>query len=470
MTLSVGELLSALPQEVREAPGPEESLRQLLADISKKPVPLGVLNRMWFAGTLQAKIALAYLAYWVRSAFADGDSNARRLNETHLNAALKLLCGMSYLRGAMMKVGQMLANYPHVMPDEFIDTLSRLHFDAPPMHYALLREHLAQELGRDPEEAFAEFETAAFAAASLGQVHRARLKTGERVAVKVQYPNIARTIRDDFRALSTLMWPMRLRRDWETVKAQIEDVRRTLERETDYENEAALQRKAGAAFHDEDGIVVPAVHDAYSTRRVLTMDYVEGRHLPEFLASDPSQEQRDHFGTLIMRTSFRLFYGRRICYADPHPGNYFFLRDGRLGLIDFGCCRELDDGEWSLSNGIFQGYVEGGEAERKGLMRSAGVTEGQPIPEEHLRLMHEVSDWINSPLFVDGPFDFGDEAYIRRGFELLAEFPKRGYVRGVPVTTWLLRGMVGLRAICYRLRARVNMKRIFDQEAQPSRR
>ena len=109
---------------------------------------------------------------------------------------------MGYLRGAVMKVGQALANFPDILPDQFVDTLERLNFQAPPMHFALLREQIRNELGRDPEEAFAAFDTRAFAAASLGQVHHAVSSGGESLAVKIQYPGIARAIRSDFRAPS----------------------------------------------------------------------------------------------------------------------------------------------------------------------------------------------------------------------------------------------------------------------------
>src|SRR5436305_9088101 len=119
-----------------------------------------------------------------------------------------MLAGMGYLRGAVVKVAQALANLPGAVPDEIVATLEYLHFQAPPMHFALLREHVRNELGGDPAEVFASFETRAFAAASLGQVHRARLKSGEEVAVKVQYPGIGTSVRSDFRNLLALMLPL----------------------------------------------------------------------------------------------------------------------------------------------------------------------------------------------------------------------------------------------------------------------
>src|SRR5262249_7726154 len=152
----------------------------------------------------------------------------------HWQTAARLLDAMGYLRGAVMKVGQTLANFPDIAPREFVATLQQLHFDAPPMHWSLLREMVHGELGDDPENLFASFEHRAFAAASLGQVHRARLKTGEEVAVKIQYPGIARTIREDFRNFFLFLLPGRLGKDWESTKDQFDDLRARMEQETDY--------------------------------------------------------------------------------------------------------------------------------------------------------------------------------------------------------------------------------------------
>lgn len=203
MPLTIRELLASLP-ETSGAPGgeapaekaPSAALDVLRERLSRGPVPLGAVRRLSLLGSLQAKVAVAYLFYWIRSWFHDAGERERDLAETHLAVALKLLDSMAYLRGAAMKAGQTLANFPDIVPDEIVETLERLHFEAPPMHYSLIREQLHRELGGDPEDVFEDFEREAFAAASLGQVHRARLKGGEEVAVKVQYPGIGRA--DDF--------------------------------------------------------------------------------------------------------------------------------------------------------------------------------------------------------------------------------------------------------------------------------
>src|SRR3954447_24586901 len=299
---SVAELVAALPEmpemNDEQSAGP---LPELLAAWSQRPVPVGRFRRLGMLGSLQAKIGAAYLFYWLRGWFKDADENKRRLAETHWRTAVRMLDSMSYLRGAAMKVGQTLANFPDVAPSEFVDTLAQLQFNAPPMHWSLLKEMVFNELADDPENLFATFDKRAFAAAALGQVHRARLKTGEDVAVKIQYPGIARTIRADIRNLIMFMLPARLGRDWENTKEQLDDLRIRLEQETDYEREAAMLERVRSLYREDDGIVIPRVFPEYSTARILTMERLEGMHLEEFLATNPSQELCNEFGRKIVR-------------------------------------------------------------------------------------------------------------------------------------------------------------------------
>ena len=472
MPPTIAELVDALPHDEgdeHEDQSSEQLLRELVSTLSTRPVPTGRLSRLWSLGTLQAKIAAAYLAYWVRSSYAGADESERRLNETHLKAALGLLGGMTYLRGAIMKVGQTLASYPDILPAQFIEALETLHFQAPPMHFSLLRELVERELGGDPEDVFDEFETTAFAAASLGQVHRARLKNGRPVAVKIQYPNIARSIRSDFRNLSAFLLPMRLSGDWDNLKEQFEEMRRVLELETDYEQEARFMRMARSAFGEDDEIVVPRVYDEYSTRRVLTMDYLDGLHVGDFLATNPTRERCDRHGSQIALATLRLYYREHLTYADPNPGNFIFLPDGRLGLIDFGCCRVLNDEEWAWSRQCDDAIDAGPQERREAVIRGAALTEAQRSDTDRIEHLERISDWLWEPFRARGPFDFGDETYLKRGIELITESMRRRYLRSMPVLNWLLRLFFGFRSLAYRLGARIDMRALYDQERRQAK-
>src|SRR3954471_17403630 len=162
---SVAELVAALPEatvaEESQQSGPRSTLRDAW---SLRPIPVGRFQRLRMLGTLQAKIGAAYLFHWLRGWFKNADENKRLLAETHWRTAVSVLDSMSYLRGATMKIGQTLASFPDIVPREFVDTLDRLHFEAPPMHWSLLKEMVFNELGDDPENVFASFEKKAFAA------------------------------------------------------------------------------------------------------------------------------------------------------------------------------------------------------------------------------------------------------------------------------------------------------------------
>ena len=467
---SLAELIDALPAgaglEAPERAPAREELRALLTEMAMKPVPTGRLARMWSLGTLQAKIVAAYLAWWLRSGFRDAAAKQRGLDETHLASAIQVLGRMTYLRGAVMKLGQILAHWPNVVPGAFSDVLGRLHYEAPPMHFALLREHLRGELGGDPLEVFDDFETEAFAAASLGQVHRARLKGTDRVvAVKVQYPDIARTIRADIKNMKTAAFGMRLSGDWQNLLEQYEGIERMLEQETDYEAEAELLGVARRCLSGLDDVVVPAVVPEHSTRRVLTMEFVEGVHLDPFLARSPSQEVRDRHGAQIVRAGMRLWYRERLIYADPHPGNYLFMPDGRLGLIDFGCCHRFSDDEFQYVLETERAAAAGDdEALTQVLARGCALEPGQ-LEAERRALLGEYVDWLWGPVRTRGPFDYSQEGQFERGARIYGEFIKRRWVRSVPVNVWLARTFFGLRAMLTHLKARVAYGDILREES-----
>ena len=455
------QLMNALPESAAD-----DALPPALSAASMRPVPVVRLRRIGLLGTLQAKIAAAYLFYWVRGWFRGAAERERLLAETHWRTAARVLDSMGYLRGAAMKVGQTLANFPDIVPAEFVESLERLHFQAPPMHWSLLREMVRNELGDDPENLFASFDKRAFAAASLGQVHAARLKDGQAAAVKVQYPGIARTVGEDFRNLQMFLLPSRLSSDWENTREQFDDLRTRLEQETDYRREAAMLVKVRSLFRDDEGIVIPRVHGELSTERVLTMERLPGVHLDEFLASGPSQELRNEFALRTIRAWYRMMYAARLLYVDFHPGNFLFMRDGRLGVIDFGCVVELDDTVWELMRKMDRPLTTGRREDREAVMKEWSWIGDEPAEQDRLRLTEQFSDWSWRPRYCGGVFDFGDEADFRRGIDLFVEMLRKRYNRARPSTPIMARQQFAMRAMLYRLRAKIDIAPIAEEEVR----
>lgn len=464
---SVAELIRALPAEDDPSAGEQEfALPPQVESFTLRPTPLRRLRRLRLLSTLQAKLAAAYLFYWLRGWFKDADEKQRLLAETHWRTALRLLDAMDYLRGAVMKVGQTLANYPDIVPDEVVQTLESLHANARPMHWSLLKEMVINELGDDPDQVFAALDKQAFAAASLGQVHRARLNSGEDVAVKIQYPGIARTIRHDFRNLLLVLLPGRLGKDWQNTKDQFADLRARLEEETDYEREATMLEKARVLFRDEDGIVIPRAVRSHSTRRVLTMEYLDGLRIDEFLSRDPAREERDEVARKIMRFWYRLLYAGRMLYVDFHPGNFLVLKDGRLGVIDFGFIMLVDDDTWNQFRKMDRGLTTGHREDRIAATKEWSWITDDPSDAERLRLGEAFTDWNWKVRYCDGAFDFSDKADFRLGVELFAELTRKRLTRGRPCSPTVCRGQMALRALFYRLRARFDVREIAEQEVQ----
>jgi predicted unusual protein kinase regulating ubiquinone biosynthesis (AarF/ABC1/UbiB family) len=456
---SVAELIKALP-DLDERTDETEGV----APASLRPVPVGRLRRLGMLGSLQAKIGAAYLFYWIRGWFRSAAERERLLAETHWKTAARLLDSMSYLRGAVMKMGQTLANFPDIAPRQFVETLDQLHFDAPPMHWSLLREMVANELGDDPQRLFASFDRQAFAAASLGQVHKARLHTGEEVVVKIQYPGIARTIREDLRNLTLFMFPSRVSREWESVKAQMDELCFRLELETDYAAEADALSKVGRLMREDDHVVVPRVFPDFSTSRVLTMERIDGLHMEGYLARGPSQEERDLAAVRLVRAWYRMMYTGRLLYIDFHPGNILFLDDGRVGLLDFGMMLPLEGDLWEAMRIIDRALTTGRREDRLMANKAwCGLTDAE-WDLDRQNLMDAYADSCWRARYCGGEFDFGDDADFRQSVDLFSKMVARRYAKARPCTPLVARSQFGWRSILYRLKARFDIRPIAEQE------
>jgi predicted unusual protein kinase regulating ubiquinone biosynthesis (AarF/ABC1/UbiB family) len=251
--------------------------------------------------------------------------------------AHELALALGGLKGPLMKVAQLLSTIPDALPREYVSELSKLQANAPPMGWPFVRRRMAAELGPDWERKFGSFERGAARAASLGQVHRAVSPKGEALACKLQYPEMASTVEADLRQLK-LIFAIYERMDKAISTRNIHaEIAERLREELDYAREARHMALYGDMLERERHVHVPEVVPALSTRRLLTMTWLEGTPLME--CRDWPQARRNQVAYNMFRAWYVPFYYYGVIHGDPHLGNYTVRPDGDINLLDFGCIR-----------------------------------------------------------------------------------------------------------------------------------
>lgn len=315
-----------------------------MTEPADQPPSTGRLARSTIAGVAVARAGMAHLGHKATELTrSPAQSEAARAgHEARLGRIL--FSALNQLKGTALKASQLLSMELGFLPDGMRQELARAHYQVTPLNRALVVKVLRQELGQDPHELFQQFDPLAFAAASLGQVHAATLADGAPVAVKLQYPGMADSIGSDMRLLRSLLLSLGAHSDAlpkaSILECVMADIETKLAEELDYQQEARALQWFGQHL-TLPGLVVPQPVMARTTRRVLTMQRLQGLHLHEWLRTQPSQSERDHFGQRLFDAFMHCTFVLRRLQADPHPGNYLFLPDGRLGLLDFGCTRTL---------------------------------------------------------------------------------------------------------------------------------
>jgi predicted unusual protein kinase regulating ubiquinone biosynthesis (AarF/ABC1/UbiB family) len=316
--------------------------------------------------------------------------------------ARELVEQLGQMRGAAMKVGQVLSTIDFTaLPEEdresFKRTLAQLRDDVPPLPFRRLEKLLREELGDRPAALFAEFDEDAFAAASIGQVHRAVTRDGHAVAVKVQYPGVAEAVETDLRNLTLLLPLVKRLAPGLDVKALYGELRERIAEELDYELEAQNQRAVARAHRGHPFAHVPEVHTELSSRRVLVTDLISGARFEQVKARD--EPTRDRFGEIVFRFYFGLVQHMGRVSGDPHPGNYLLLDDGRVGFLDFGLMRVLDRSYLERESSVAVA-VEQGDAARVHATLSALGYLPEPDgfePEALLDQIRALGAWYMDP-------------------------------------------------------------------------
>lgn len=311
----------------------EELIRRLLSD--QKKIPRTAFGRL-------GRTAMA--AFYGRHLFSGGRAKTDDpdIDALDVDAVVRFISTLGQLKGIAMKGAQIMSYIDMALPDSLRSALSVLQTHSQPMPFEWVRDIIFSELPQVGERLVNEMQQAPIAAASIGQVHRSRLGDDISVAVKVQYPEIQLAIENDFSAanigpiVASIVYP------GTRIDGYIREARDRLLEECDYLHEASAQQRFAELFDNHPWILVPRVYSEYCSRRVLTTAYVDGVGLDAFLNTNPPGEVRNRLGQALFEFYIGSIFKFRLYNCDPHPGNYLFLRDGRIAILDYGCTREFD--------------------------------------------------------------------------------------------------------------------------------
>ena len=372
------------------------------------------------------------------------------------------------LKGPLMKVAQFLSTVPDALPEEYAQELSALQANAPPMGWNFVRRRMAGELGPNWESRFKAFGREAAAAASLGQVHRATLPDGQEVACKLQYPDMPSVLEADLRQLKLAMnlyRRMDSSLDHEEVYAEIAE---RMREELDYLREAAQMRLYGIMLDGVPGVRVPSPVEELCTRRLLTMNWLDGRPLLRRLEEDPPQAERDAYAEALFRAWWSPFYSYGVIHGDPHLGNYQVRSDtdGRGGhginLLDFGTIRVFPARFVGGVIMLFESVRDGDEEKAVAAYESWGF---KGLKRETMEVLNVWARFLYEPLIQDRvrPIqETDDPAYGRKiAGEVHKGLKRTGGVRVPREFPLMDRAAIGLGSAFLRLRAKVNWHRLF---------
>lgn len=390
------------------------------------------------------------------------EKKAALLSKTLERQAERMVEVLGRLKGASMKVGQILSSDPDMVPPEFAGVLSRLQTTAPPMPWKLVKSQVEGALGVPIERAYASFEKEPAGAASIGQVHRATLPTGEAVAVKVQYPGVMESLESDLKNLQSLMRFGRALIAKDKLDAWLGEIRSALQEESNYLGEAQnLARFAeilevhGAARR----VRSPRPYLEHTRRTVLTMEWITGTKIDQAIAAAPDAAAKDDIAGRLVEQTIHMLIELGMLHCDPHPGNFLVEPHGGIAMLDFGSIRVYErafiDGLLTLLQAVMR-EDEVGVVHAYRAMGFKNRGEGPRV--EDAGLLREYHELVLAPFLHRGVFDYGawtPSAEIKR---FMLRHPRMLALAPPPEALQLLRVMSGLKGLLHKTRVRFDLR------------
>jgi predicted unusual protein kinase regulating ubiquinone biosynthesis (AarF/ABC1/UbiB family) len=376
--------------------------------------------------------------------------------------AADLKAALGGIKGPLMKVAQLLATIPDALPKEYVNELVQLQADAPSMGWPFVKRRMASELGPDWQKRFKSFEREAARAASLGQVHRAVAPDGRALACKLQYPDMQSAVEADLSQLKLVM-SLYERYDRAVSTSEIHaEIADRLREELDYQREArhiALYRRMLAK---EKGVSVPEVVADLSTRRLLTMTWIEGDKLLDVVKNPPAS--RNEIAANMFRAWYVPFYFYGAIHGDPHLGNYTVRSDNGLNLVDFGCVRIFKP---SFVKGVIDLYFALQHDDHQLAVHAYEIWGFKNLTKEMIDVLNQWARFVYAPLLEDRNRKIQEKdtgVYGRDVAEKVhSEVRRLGGVRPPREFVFMDRAAIGLGSVFFHLKAEINWYRLFHE-------
>jgi len=428
-----------------------------------RAVPSGRLSRLGRFGRLAGGVAGGMLAEGARRVASGKRPRVSDMLLTPANAA-RVADQLSHLRGAAMKLGQMISmDAGDILPAELTQILARLRDNAHHMPPQQLDKVLVAEWGRDWRRRFRQFQAHPIAAASIGQVHRAELPDGRVLAIKVQYPGVASSIDADVDNVATLLRVSGLLPKELDIVPLLAEAKRQLHEEADYYRELGMLERYGQLIGDDPAYFVPAAEPEFSTTKVLAMEFVPGERI-EALEGRP-QEERDRAAHALVALVLRELFAFGVMQTDPNFANYRWQAEtGRLVLLDFGATRVVKPKTQAGYHQLLMAGLNGNRDAVRDAAVGAGFL-GAMAAERHRGVVDRMIDVIVGELNHPGTFDFADRAFIsvlREEAMVMAEDRSTWHLPPID-TLFVQRKVSGTALLCARLKARVDIRAMIEE-------
>ncbi|QKZ13548.1 ABC1 kinase family protein [Spirosoma sp. KUDC1026] len=381
--------------------------------------------------------------------------------ELHKDNAADIYDALSELKGSALKMAQMLSMDRGLLPVAYSDKFMMAQYSAPPLSGPLVVKTFRTYFGKAPSQLFDKFDIDAVNAASIGQVHQA-WKDGKKLAVKVQYPGVADAVSSDLKIAKPLAVRL-LNLDEQQIDRYMGEVESKLLEETDYDLELKRSIEISNACASIPNLIFPTYYPEYSSKRILTMDWLDGLHLKEFLLTNPSQEIRNQIGQALWDFYDFQIHTLRQVHADPHPGNFLMRPDGTMGVIDFGCVKVIPDFYYTNYFQLVNPDTIDDDTLIMQIFENLEFLSSADSPKERVfftGLFKQMIRMLGEPFLTD-TFDFGDDVYFNKVYAFaeelanLEELRTSKVARGSQDGLYVNRTYYGLYAMLNELKAEV---------------